>query len=422
MSAKEFYHKNLPGRLPEIPPEIWTAIISHAIWVPGGYEPELMTLAIGIKSSSVNQEQLQALRTSLVTRRYLVRVSKAWYTLASPFLYEYILLGRGRVLAPLRDAMIRSQKSVDSNEQVNSIGWWTKRLDVSMRDSADDPGAIMATLADIMTCLPNLRILTFSITGQFYDRVLPSTVLESLTCRDTLKFVHWYIFPQPTTQAWTSFLENHPYLESINGNFRISPNSHIQLNSLKMVHVPDIANIGDEHEIWQIDLPAIRYATYCVDFGANSIGRDRFFASVGPKLTTIQINYLHDGDVQSAACLQATLDQILQTCHALEQVNLLLNSWHVLSLCVASLPPKVKMLAIRILRPNLAKVTNRVLFTSILKGMVSRNPALKIIQFLDRANVRELRVHSRILNEGLRLMESLGVIIKNPEGCIMKDE
>jgi hypothetical protein len=79
------------------------------------------------------------------TNRYLVCVCKAWYSLASPFLFEYIFLGRGRVLASLRDGMLRSEHAVELQEleSPHAIGWRIQRLDVHMRDRTDNPGLMI---------------------------------------------------------------------------------------------------------------------------------------------------------------------------------------------------------------------------------------------------------------------------------------
>ena len=52
----------------------------------------------------------------------------------------------------------------------------------------------MDILADILRRIPNLRVLTFSITVRGYgDSFLPQKVLQATNaCRDTLRLVNWY--------------------------------------------------------------------------------------------------------------------------------------------------------------------------------------------------------------------------------------
>lgn len=67
MSAKAFYHKHIPPYTPEIPPELWAAIIQQATYTVGGYEPDLMTLELGIRGCSIDKDRFQQWRTSLVS-------------------------------------------------------------------------------------------------------------------------------------------------------------------------------------------------------------------------------------------------------------------------------------------------------------------------------------------------------------------
>jgi hypothetical protein len=67
MSAKEFYHKNDP-HIPYLPPELWTQIIRHATWVPGGYDPELTELAVSVNANTMNKERLEAWKKALVSQ------------------------------------------------------------------------------------------------------------------------------------------------------------------------------------------------------------------------------------------------------------------------------------------------------------------------------------------------------------------
>ena len=67
MSAKAFYHKDTPPYTPEIPPELWGAIIQHATYAVGGYEPDLMTLELGIRSGAIDKKRSEQWRTALVS-------------------------------------------------------------------------------------------------------------------------------------------------------------------------------------------------------------------------------------------------------------------------------------------------------------------------------------------------------------------
>lgn len=363
-----------------------------------------------------------------VTKRNMARVNKAWYALASPFLYEHIILGRNRALHPLLDGMNRSSKATD-REFNRPIGWWTQRLDVSMRDNPSrNPQVEMNALAGILTHLPNLRILTFSITGHRYRQTLPSNVLHSLICRDTLKIVHWYTPNFPSFSSFSAFLKEHPHLESVNMNEIMNSSiPRIRFDSLNTVHVHGTGFIAGEtpaltSHIWALDLPAVRYATYDVEFSGNDELMVRsFFAAVGPQLQVIQLNQLSRTETMEAELnLEVTYDEILQNCHALQQVNLLFHSWGMLCELVPVFPKTVRTLVIHVLRAQLRRSNVWLLFNIYLRDLKEKNPDLKSIQLYSEMNIRVLQKHPSTLELGLRYVETIGLSILDNNGNIIK--
>ena len=112
-----------------------------------------------------------------------------------------------------------------------------------MRDRTDNPELIMDILADILRRLPNLRVLTFSITGHGYDDSLDylfENVLQATdACSDTLRLLNWYGRVEISFNSWASILENHPELEAIDASVVLSllVNLHIVFDSLKSIYV-----------------------------------------------------------------------------------------------------------------------------------------------------------------------------------------
>ncbi|KJA18294.1 hypothetical protein HYPSUDRAFT_205536 [Hypholoma sublateritium FD-334 SS-4] len=429
MSAKAFYHKDIPPYTPEIPPELWATIIQEATYAVGGYEPDLMTLELGIRGSSIDKGRFQQWRISLVTKRNIARVNKAWYALVSPFLYEHIILGRSRALKPLLHGMNRSANATDG--QINRpIGWWTQRLDVSMRDNPNrNPQVEMDALAGILAHLPNLRILTFSITGHRYRQTLPSNVLHSLVCRDTLKIVHWHTPHFPSISSFSAFLKEYPHLESVNVNEIMNSSiPQIHLNSLNTVHVHGVGFIAGEtptltSHIWALDLPAVRYATYEVEFSGNDeLLVQGFFSAVGPQLKVIQLNQLGRGEAMEVELnLDVTYEEILQHCHALQQVNVLFNSWDTLWLFYPKFPTTVQTLVIRILRGQLSRSDMGLLFNLYFENVKAKNPDLKKVQLYSEMNIRVLQKHPSFQTCLLR-MKNIGLSFLDSQGNIMEPE
>ena len=354
-----------------------------------------------------------------VTKRYIVRVCKAWYSLASPFLFEYIFLGKGRVLASLRDGMLRSEHAVEllESESPHAIGWRIQRLDVHMRDRTDNPGLIMDILADILRRLPNLRVLTFAITGHGYDdpfNYLPYSVLQATNaCRDTLRFLNWYGGVRPSSNTWASFLENHPRLEAINAPVTLTQlgNSHIVLDSLKSIYIhcrTPASHIQDM--LWNINLPSIHHAIYDVtwtDQGLSS-SHDDFLRKVGSKLTSIQI-IISRNDV----LYFMPLSRIVATCKNLTRVDLVTFGWLIpLSF---SIPESVHTLGIRVNNRQIPKHSLEAFFSSIC-NVLSRFPSVNTFYFMDQRNVRALRAHSQALSSNLAGILILGINVMDHEG------
>jgi hypothetical protein len=324
--------------------------------------------------------------------------------------------------------MYRTEQVSESDDTIRPIGWWTKRLDINLRNSTSSLRADMNALADVMKCLPNLRVLTFSITGHQYKERLAPKVLASVSCRETLKFVHFYTYCIPSTENWTVFLERHPYLESANLNNHIFPDSfHGRLDCLRTIHLNYHASSAVDFS-WHTKLPAVRAAAYDLEFSSDEDWVEQFFTTFGPKLTTIQLNQLHLdpddpwNDTEIEANLEETLHWIQSECHALEHINLLFRSWHILTLFENAdiFPSKVSTLVILIIKGQISKEMTANLFGGIFSLMKDRNPNLKTIQFSNGMNVRGLRAHSKALAEGLRRLSDIGLVIKDSEGCIME--
>ncbi len=325
--------------------------------------------------------------------------------------------------------MKRSARATDG-ELSQPIGWWTQRLDVNMRDNpSKNPQVEMNALAGILTHLPNLRILTFSITGHRYRETLPANVLYSLICRDTLRIVHWYTPHFPSISSLSSFLKEHPHLESVNANEIMNTSiPQIQLTSLNTVHVHGTGFIEGEtsaltSHIWTLNLPAVRYATYDLEFsGNNHLLVHGFFAAVGPKLRTIQLNHLGNAaHVEVRLNLAVTYVQILRNCHSLQQINLLFNSWRIIWLCFPTFPSTVHAVAFRILRGQVTTRELRFFFFYLLQ-LKYTNPSIKTIQLCSETNIRAMEKHRFPLQTCLLVMQESSISILDHQGNPMKSK
>ena len=336
-----------------------------------------------------------------------MRVCKAWYALACPFLYEYIFLGRNRVLAPLCDALSRAAL------EDRQVGWWTERLDVQMRDATETPDIVFTTLADILTYLPNLCILTFSITGHGFASSLPNIVLNSVTSSGSLKCVHWYnCITTPLAPHRTAFLQRHSEIESLDGNVATTPNAHIKLDAVKIVHGYSIRT--SSWAVWStVDLPAVRSMFYDLTYGIETDDAITF-SRLGQNLTDIQLGFFEYDHLElRIPCFKFALNRIHAECARLTRVVFAVHSWCMLGPYTATLPPTVHTLGIRVMRGQISEANIKKLFSGFLPSFIVCNPAIKTIQFMEARNSRALRSHAVLLWYGLRDMEKFGVAIKD---------
>ncbi|KAF5309965.1 hypothetical protein D9619_010267 [Psilocybe cf. subviscida] len=307
------------------------------------------------------------------------------------------------------------------------LGWWTHRLDVNLRDYLDAPEDTEEVVARVLTHMPNLRILTFSDTQTLIRGVYVTrspAVLQALDCcQDTLESIHFYLPPDPSCGDWTEFLENHPEIQSINGNLPILRNSQIILDKLTTMHVSSYSFEADSYYPWHLDLPSLRAITYGLGaYGTPSVTNKDFFERVGPQLTILQVSFVQAAwyaPTTLANSLRLVFTNVLETCHNLEQVNFVFHSWGSLSLYAPIFPPKVHKLGIRIVTPQVSKSMTLAMFTSSLRVIARQNPSLKAIQFLSRRNVQALHHCHCQLHEGLRVLKATGVDVLDDGGAVM---
>ena len=307
---------------------------------------------------------------------------------------------------------------LQESDSSNAIGWRIQRLDVHMRDRTDNPELIMDILADILRRLPNLRVLTFSITGHGYEDssnpyyFLPENVLQATNaCRDTLRLLNWYGGVKPSSNTWASFLENHPRLEAINAPVVLTQlgNSHIVLDSLKSIYIHCHTN-PNQDILWNIDLPSIHHAVYDITSTPPGFSHEDFLRKISSKLTSIQINILKPN---SSFVIFRTLSSIEATCKNLARVDFVTYDWLMPSFF--SVPKTVHTLGIRVNAHQISRRSVEAFLLSIHHAL-SRFASVKTFYFTDQRNVRALRTHPQALGSNLASIFNLGVNVMDHEG------
>ena len=316
--------------------------------------------------------------------------------------------------------MLRSEHAVElqGSGSPHAIGWRVQRLDVHVRDRTDNSKFIMDILADILRRLPNLRVLTFSITGHGYDESLdhvPENVLQATdACRDTLRLLNWYGGVEFSSNSWAWFLENHPQIEAINAPVVLTRlgNSHIVLDSLKSIYVDYRTRASNIHQnimmLWDINLPNVRHATCHISRGVST-SFDVFLRNMGSRLTSIQFNIsTYDYDAEA-------LSRIVAFCTNLTRVDLVFFQW---LMPLFTIPKSVHTLGIRINGRQIPRRSMETFFVC-LHFLLSLSSSVKRFCFTDQRDVRTLRAHSRVLKLYLPRIHKLDVNVLDHEGRLL---
>ena len=429
---------NKPVRIcPCLPPELWLRVFDYATWIPGVLEPEIYTTS-DEPQQVITRRQQRLLKDSLVTKRYLVRVCKQWYILATPFgilpflidgyplmslfflraLYETIIIGRGRTLSSLCSTLADSKRKIDhSSNDHHHLGWYTKRLDVAMRDQGCQGAASeLDFLAEAIQCLPNLTIVMFSVRAPRYIKhPLPTSIMQALadTCGPTLRIV--------------DFSESvlHPFRHD--WRVLLAATSH-----LRILRGPEVT-IFSEYPRPLLDLPVLSELTTLTLTSSNSkeyLTEENHFPSLcelefhyylpppwdtwvgslgifGHNLTAVHLNFNVSADY-----LQGELDVLSQHCPNLMRLTLSLKLWEQLIDRLSI--PSVSHLALRCWQYQAPSSIYSRLFANL---STMSGPTLQRVCLCDYHNVMDLRFrHARVLAQGLEQISHCPFRLEDHEG------
>lgn len=174
--------------LPHFPPEIWLTIFNLATDVPGLLSSD-GPVPSDLPRPLVKEQEQRLLKESLIAKRNIILVCKTWRALATEFLYRSVQVTRVAALPSLLTALDARPFGVAHSSR---IGWWTRRLDVSIQDDRCE-ASDYALLTDIIRQFPNLSIITLSMPMLPYNdcwlRQLPKSVMMALaeSCGPSLR-------------------------------------------------------------------------------------------------------------------------------------------------------------------------------------------------------------------------------------------
>ncbi|KAL1944692.1 hypothetical protein VTO73DRAFT_3122 [Trametes versicolor] len=141
----------------ELPPEIWLRVFAFATHIPGAlsHDDGQSFIAFARDKYGISAHRRHRQATDLMTTA--VRVCKAWSSLTTQFLFQYLLVKSGDHAVEVAAALKRYGK--DPSRQ-NSAGQWTVRLELALEGVHRWDEAHSAALAHIFACCPNMTVFS----------------------------------------------------------------------------------------------------------------------------------------------------------------------------------------------------------------------------------------------------------------------
>jgi hypothetical protein len=306
--------------------------------------------------------------------------------LASPFLYENIVIGRGRYLLSICSILKASSR------KNRPLGHCTKRLDIALRDSAHPADEELSLVADIIQFLPNLEIVTFSVSSAPYtlDDYSPRLVLDALasTSARSLRYIHWFRETLvPDADDLNALLRKTPNLRSFRTPLVVVSQSQ-QASYGEFVHSSIVA-VHAEHSIADLDtpippqlmnFPSLRQFSFSAPVLTVDTRWAKFLEAHGNYLRHIQVLVYSVGSP-----LQSDLTRVAAFCPNLVRLDFNFSQWSHMPSPV-TLPPTVQHLGIFCAQ---GQEQNYRLFFSRLDN-ITFGENFGCIQFLGKRNVADM--------------------------------
>ena len=389
-------------KLPHLPMEVWLLIIQLATEVPFAFLPRIES-PFDLPPRPTHKEMTAELSRSLITKRYVVLVCKAWNEIATPLLYSAVLLRSGRGVSAAWNTFCDSGRSA-------RLGHYVKRIDLSMRDSRThhmslEQVAERDRIADILRCLPNLSIFTMHTRVRGGDSTCIAEALAD-TSATTLQTIEWtgrHTFGHMclSGSSWTRLISSCPNLKSLDGPacriFSTELHSAAQLSHLSVTHddrgveyiyippePPSPSHLRYNSTNWEVAHPSTR--AYCL----QAISLDVHFRD------------------------QETLQKLLAQCPKLSQLILRCSAWYALPSGL-TLDPSITHLGLFVeqKQPKLSFMIEGL--GAFLSGWVV--PGVKTLRLMSRHPLLEgENLEKKKIRGALQKIRAAGFVLENWEG------
>jgi hypothetical protein len=399
---------------PSLPIEVWKQILGWATAVPGALDVDPYDPFGTYPRLPFFQEQ-KALRDSLQIKNALTKVCRSWRDLIIPYLYEAIIISpRGGNTLPILAATLvesrgRSQQMPSAGNQ--PLGNHTRRLELRIHEHRS---VELGSLAEVISCLPNLAILVIFLTEPIYAHVpMPRIVTEALiqTCAPSLQVVHACNDRLHFSRAdWKELLASSPSLRHIHHETFAPPTVREDARSLTVrsswaeapTHwVPGASSFDDLH-----------YLRYVAAYEMNITMRTTLL------LFGRSLRYLEIDRYSNATAFEAVLElsHVCELCPVLQKLVLQLTEWEDLA-NGECLPSTVTHLGLRCNEYFTTAEQCQSLFEAF---RYIEAEALQEIRFLDEHSCTDLRVQFPIaLKIGLNLFAYRGWQMSDYAGNLM---
>ena len=389
-------------KLPHLPMEVWLLIIQLATEVPFAFLPRIES-PFDLPPRPTHKEMTAELSRSLITKRYVVLVCKAWNEIATPLLYSAVLLRSGRGVSATWNTFCDSGRSA-------RLGHYVKRIDLSMRDSRThhmslEQVAERDRIADILRCLPNLSIFTMHTRVRGGDSTCIAEALAD-TSTTTLQTIEWtgrHTFGHMclSGSSWTRLISSCPNLKSLDGPacriFSTELHSAAQLSHLSVTHddrgveyiyippePPSPSHLRYNSANWEVAHPSTR--AYCL----QAISLDVHFRD------------------------QDNLQKLLAQCPGLSQLILRCSAWYALPSGL-TLDPSITYLGLFVeqKQPKLSFMIEGL--GAFLSSWVV--PGVKTLRLMSRHPLLEgENLEKKKIRGALQKIRAVGFVLENWEG------
>ncbi|TFK62381.1 hypothetical protein BDN72DRAFT_903272 [Pluteus cervinus] len=430
--------------LPHLPAEIWILILRSATEVKGLVSEEL--IASDFVSASY-QGRNRHLKRVLNTKTAVVRVCKQWHIWAIPFLYESIIVDRGKDLRSLRTTL-RTVPSVVGREYTSQpvlsfnrpFGQWTKRFDVLLNDNTSYGSHQDAKhVSDIIRCFPRLQSLTFNMClGPFISKATPIIEAIASTCGSSLRILNW--FPNEYNHQidlldLTGLLLRTPNLRALNCPTYTSPGTPMKprwydlpdpLSPIILNHLTSISFTPEylgENPLFPVYLTSSKLNHVILSGRGDPSSLGDFLGIYGSSLTHIQYSQKlgPSFDDHDLSLIMITLKSC---CPKLTRLDLRLNAWVTLEEDL-NLPGTLETLGLctRLeLRNPVYKERDclHLLWALDTMRMVGGEVRLNVVRIVDELNVVDLKGCRKVFEGVVKKVEEMGARFEDHEGGLLE--